>query len=198
MKKKIDFNIFTGIGIMLVSFSALFVSMYQASIMNKQTTLMLQQTKAGAWPCLVIGKTELGDSNTSQIKTLYYTVKNKGTGPAIIRGVKLTYKGKLVKNWTHLHKVMNTPDSIPKSRFLSPLSKSIISAKEQIKFIDFSGNYKLINWILKHKTDLKIEIYYESVFNEMWYSERNFSNKQSSYPKRVNRCEIKKEEQFEN
>ena len=196
-KFKFDLQIFIALGVMLVSFSTMFVTMYQASIMNSQTSLMLKQTKASAWPCLIIGKTELGDKKLKRIATYKFILQNKGTGPAIIKGVRLTYKNKIVKNWYHLHNVMNTPDSIKRSRILSPISKTILSENESKDFIDYSGNYYMIDWMIKMGKDILIEIYYESVFGDMWKIEKYFDNSPSSYPTIVKKCNIKDSEQFE-
>ena len=54
MKKKIDPQLLIAIGVLIASFSALFVSIRQASIMNEQTNILLKQTKSNSWPYLNI------------------------------------------------------------------------------------------------------------------------------------------------
>lgn len=198
LKWKFDIQVVIAFGVMIVSFSALFVSMYQARIMNKQTEVLLTQTKANSWPCLTIGKTELGDKKNGRIGTYYFTVQNKGTGPAIVQGVRLTFKGKVAKDWMHLHDVMQTPDSIKRYRILSPISQSIVSADELVRIIDYTNNLNMIDWMIKNGNDLLLEIYYKSVFGDIWLVKRRLNNDLSSYPVKVDKCPIKEDEQFQN
>ena len=197
-KSKIDPQLTIAIGLMVVSFSTMFITMYQASIMNRQTEVLLTQTKANAWPCLLIGKTELGSGNSYQIEKYKFTLLNKGTGPAIIEGVRVSYKGQAAKNWDHLVEIMQIPDSISRSRILSQVSKGVISANDEIVMIDYSYNYELINWMKKHGDKILVEVYYKSVFDEIWRIEKQLNSNSSSYPKRVEKCLIPENEQFQN
>ncbi len=198
LKNRIDPQLVIAIGVMIVSFSTMFITMYQASIMNKQTDVLLTQTKANAWPCLLIAKNELGSHTINKIETYNFIVENKGTGPAIIEGVRVSYNGKVAKSWNNLLQLMQTPDSISRSRTISQISKVVISANEEVKMIDYSYNYELINWMMKHGNDILIEIYYKSVFDEIWMIERRLNNGATSYPKKVKECIIPEGELFIN
>ena len=68
----------------LVGVSALFVSGYTAYVQH-------QQVRAAVWPIL-----EFGTSNDPYI---YFSLDNKGVGPAIIHHVKVTVDGRPVSNW---------------------------------------------------------------------------------------------------
>lgn len=197
-KKKIGAQLIIAFGVMIVSFSTLFVTMYQASIMNKQTEILLTQTKANAWPCLMVEKTELGSEIAGRIEEYHFNLVNKGTGPAIIVGVRLTYKGQVATSWNHLFEIMQTPESIVRSRTIGQISKGVFSANETSLVVDFSDRFEFIDWMKKNGADIKIEIYYQSVFNEIWKIERRLDNTATSYPLKVDKCAIPQNEMFTN
>ncbi len=197
-KKKIGAQLMIAFGVMIVSFSTLFVTMYQASIMNKQTEILLTQTKANAWPCLMVEKTELGGKTERRIEEYRFKLVNKGTGPAIISGVRLTYKGQVAMSWNHLFEIMQTPNSIVRSRTIGQISKGVLSANETTLMIDFTNRFEFIKWMKKNGADIKIEIYYKSVFNETWKIERLLDNTATSYPVQVDKCSIPENEMFMN
>ncbi len=176
----------------------MFVAMYQASVMNRQTNILLTQTKANAWPCLIIEKNEYGGLKSQSIEQYNYVVKNKGTGPAIIDAVRVSYKGEAAQTWDDLIQLMQTPDSILNMRTISQISKVVISANDEIKIIDYSDNYELINWVMKHGDDILVEIYYKSVFDETWMVKRHFNNHASSYPEKIEKYKIPEDELFIN
>ncbi|MCT4639070.1 MAG: hypothetical protein N4A72_15310 [Bacteroidales bacterium] len=197
-KKRLDTQIVIAFGVMLVSFSTLFVTMYQASIMNKQNDVILKQTKANAWPCLIVEKTELGDKLSPDITKYLFSISNKGTGPAIIRGVRVKYKDTVVKSWREMFAVMQIPDSIPLWRTYSLISRSVISANESLTMIDISDNPKLAKYMINNGKDINVEIIYKSVFDELWMVERTLGNNASTYPVKVSKCTIPENEMFEN
>lgn len=97
------------IGVLIASFAA-FVSMRQASIMNEQTAILLQQTKANVWPYLYLNLDRGYDQGG--ISNYRITITNKGTGPAIIERVKVSYAGEAVENWNSLYEKAAVPDSV--------------------------------------------------------------------------------------
>lgn len=97
MNRKIDPQLILSLGVLLISFAAVYVSMRQANIMNRQTEILLEQTKASAWPSLSLSLRR--GFVESKIDEYRISVTNKGTGPAIIKGVKVAYNGQSVKKW---------------------------------------------------------------------------------------------------
>ena len=172
-KKEIDPNLLIAIGVLIASFSALFVYMRQASIMSEQTEILLQQTKANSWPYLDLSYSYNSSDENDSNKKYSLSVVNKGTGPAIIQNISITYDGKLAKNWKEFHALLNVPDSILKIGYIkSSISNKVISPNESIKFVNWSGNKELINIVRKNSGKITVSICYKSVFNEFWNLER--------------------------
>lgn len=159
-----------------VSMAALFVSMYQSAIMREQTELLIQQTKAQAWPHLDLELYRGFSWITEEGRTIdefKITVQNKGTGPAIIEGLKISYNDTLVQNWEALFALMGVPDSIPLVLNNTRLHNRVIASNEEIRLIDFARNTELRKWVFKHSDKLNVQVCYRSVFDEYWTSERN-------------------------
>ena len=182
----------------MISILTMLITLYQTSIMNKQTQIQLTQTKANAWPCLQIGKTELGNIECNCIDKYYFSVYNKGTGTAIITGVRLQYKSKAITQWDKLKEIAHIPDSIQWSRTISPISSTVLSANEGRKIISFNGNIELIKWFIQNQDLFSLEIYYKSVFDEIFYVKKTLNNTLCSLPVKVKSCPIPTEELFKN
>lgn len=168
--KRIDPQLLIAVGVLLVSFAALFVSIQQAAQMNRQTEILLEQTKSAAWPSLDIGM-EVTLANDS-IHGLVVTVENKGTGPAIVDGVRLTYAGEAIPSWSELFRRAAMPDSIPPSRLASKLHNAVISANEEVVVLDLLDNQALMQWFYARGEHLRLEICYKSVFDDHWLASR--------------------------
>ncbi|MDH7446052.1 hypothetical protein [Aquimarina sp. 2201CG14-23] len=172
-KKQIDPNLLIAIGVLIASFAALFVYMRQAAIMSEQTEILLQQTKANSWPYLDLSYSYNSSGKNDSNKKYSLSVVNKGTGPAIIQNVSISYNNKLVRNWKEFHATLNIPDSILKIGYIkSSISNKVISPNENITFINWSGNSELVDIIRKNAGKIKVSICYKSVFNEFWNLER--------------------------
>jgi protein-disulfide isomerase-like protein with CxxC motif len=74
--KRIDPNLAIAIGVLIASFSALFVYIKQASIMSEQTRILLEQTKVSSFPHLIISMDQ--SYNKNGIIGLGIHVTNKG------------------------------------------------------------------------------------------------------------------------
>ncbi len=166
-KKRIDSNLLIALGVLICSFLGLLIYLQQARIMREQTDLLLQQTKASAWPNLQVG---LSLFNTSKKSTdsLKIVVANKGIGPAIIERVKVTYDGQIVKNWWDLFDKAKVPDSVSTGISNRNINKSVISANEKFFWLQLNNDQDLTNWIYTRTEKIKIEIYYKSVFGDYW------------------------------
>lgn len=165
-KNKFDSQMIIAIGVLIISIAAVIVSMRQASIMNKQTEILLEQTKANAWPRLSI---DLHQSRPDgKLKYLKIAIHNKGTGPAIIEGVRITYDGKPTKNWWDLFDKAKVPDSVKTGISNKGIYNSVLSANENFFWVQLTGDPLLRNWIYERKENIIIEICYKSVFNDYW------------------------------
>jgi hypothetical protein len=197
MRKRVNPQLIIAIGVLLTSFGALFVSIRQASIMNKQTEILLQQTKSGAWPYLHISLYR-GFNMQGEINTYQINVVNKGTGPAIIEGVRVLYDGKTARNWEDFYSLIQVPDSIVRAHTNSLIYNQVISANEQALLIDLSQNKPLMDWVFMHGDKFTIEICYKSVFDEYWKSERKGikTNLEVANHEKIKGCGIESDELF--
>ena len=169
-KRKLDINLIIAFGVLLASVGALIVSSRQASIMNKQTQILLEQSKSSAWPSLSL---QMGRTmNENELTNYSIIVTNNGTGPAIVEQVILTYDDKPVANWKEFYSTLKVSDSIPLVHTNSLLFNRVIRANEQFNLISWPQKKELRNYIHNKADKLKIEIYYKSVYNDYWKTER--------------------------
>ena len=169
-KRKFDVNLIIALGVLLASIGALIISTKQATIMNRQTEIFLEQSKASSWPSLSIGM-----SRTVKDKGLekyYLAISNRGTGPAIVEQTRIFYDGQPVANWADFYETINVPDSIRKSHGNDILINRVVKANEDFLLVDWSYNPALMNFIHERSDKIKIEICYKSVFGDRWLVKR--------------------------
>lgn len=164
MNRKIDPQLILSLGVLLISLAAVYVSVRQANIMNKQTDILLEQTKASAWPSLSL---DLRRSFVEdRIDAYKISISNKGTGPAIIKGVRVAYDGKSVKKWGELYDLSGIPNTIEQVHSNSGISNRVFATGDIITMLNLSENKPLMEWIFKHGHKIEIEICYESVYGD--------------------------------
>ncbi|MDT0540690.1 hypothetical protein [Croceitalea sp. P059] len=169
-KLKIDANLAIAIGVLIASFGALFVSMKQASIMNEQTKILIEQSKSNAWPSLSIGM--MRNIQTDGLKKFNFQIVNRGTGPAVIEQTIITYDGNAFNNWNDFYKLIKVPDSISIGHGNDILFNRIISPNENFNLVDWSNNKDLMQYIYERADKITIEICYRSVYDDYWKVKR--------------------------
>lgn len=191
----LDFQTVIATAVVVISFCALFVSVRQAGIMNKQTEILIQQTKASSWPRLEL---ELDRAFQESIVQYKIILDNKGTGPAIIEGVRVTYDGMSVTDWEKVYNLMGLPDTITQVHNNSNISNKVLSANDSLLILDLSINPPLMQWVFAHGDKLTFEICYKSVFDDYWIVRRKGfqSNLELSTYEKVEGCSFKAQEQF--
>ena len=140
--------------------------MKQASIMSQQTEILMEQTKANAWPRLTVN-THLNWGN-KKLEFLKVQIHNKGTGPALIEGVRVSYKGSHTSDWLDLFAKTKLPDSISGAISNRSVYNSVLSANENFYWVQLINNPELTNWIYDRRDKITIEICYKSVFDDYW------------------------------
>lgn len=194
-KRKTDTQFLLAIGVLIISIAALFVSIRQASIMNRQTDILLQQTKANAWPSLSISINSTIKNDT--INSYLIKIANKGTGPAIIEGIRFTYQNKIFQTWEDFFEHIQIPDSVNLSRSTSSIYHRVIAEGEVVELINFNENWELIQWIYAKGQDIKIEICYKSVFEDYWLiSRKGIITNEVSKIETIEACEFEENEMF--
>ena len=174
-KRKIDINLIIAIGVLLASIGALIISTRQANIMNEQTKILLEQTKSGLWPSLSIGMSR--DGGKRGLKTYFYSISNRGTGPAIVEQTYISVDDKYISNWSELYDVINVPDTIFRSHGNNILFNRVIKPNEDFKLIDWSNNPDLMNFIYNESHRIYVKICYKSVYGDYWeINRKGFKN----------------------
>lgn len=159
-KSKINYEMIMAISAIIVSISALCVSVFQVRLLEKQVKLS------------VIPRLDIGFGNMETEYSLGISVSNNGLGPAIIEAVEISYKGKSLKNWNEF-KYEVTGDSINTADTLSTAklyNRAIISGSIfRIFGLTSKKNYQKI---LNAREYIRIRIVYKSLYDEYWLVDR--------------------------
>lgn len=156
------------IGVTIISMCALVVSIMQTRIMSEQRALMYQQAKAEVWPRLEVGASKSHNIEDYSITNFELIMTNAGVGPAIISDMKVSYKGKTVKNWWLLFEAFDLPKKIPTYISNISINNSIIRIGEDLRFLGLTGNLPLAQAYYDRKENIKIEIWYNSIYGDKW------------------------------
>jgi len=174
-KIKIDPNLLVAIGVLLASFAALLIYTRQAQIMNKQTEILLEQTKASAWPHLTIQRLSNNALKGDGLFEIF--IENKGTGPAIIEKVTVAFDGEAVSNWKEFYQQMNVPDSLLRSHSNENIRNQVLAANETLHFIKWEStatyNHRFLPLLKKVSDKISISICYQSVYGDKWVVRRD-------------------------
>lgn len=149
------------------AFVATFIALLAVSVAGYTAYMQRQQVRAAVWPIL-----EFDSSNGPNI---YFSVANKGVGPAIIRHVIVKVDGKPAKNWSEVLDKLLGPG---KHRFSeSDITGHVFAANETMTAFtphDADGNALTDRsnplWVElnKDRARLSVEICYCSTLGECW------------------------------
>lgn len=170
-KKKIDINLLIAVGVLVASFAALFVSVRQAHIMNQQTDILLEQTKASAWPSVSIGMDR--SIVNGDVNKYLFTLTNRGTGPAIVEQTIITYDDTPISNWDEFYELINVPNGMNIGHGNDILIGRVIPPNEEFGLINWNGNPEIMNFVYQLGHKINIEVCYKSVYGEYWTVKRN-------------------------
>lgn len=155
-------------GIALISICALVVSIQQTRIMSEQRALMHQQAKASVWPRLILGIGKSHDIDDRSVTDYRISVSNEGVGPAIIKDVRVLYKGEPMKNWWELFQKFEPDESMQLYVTNSTISGSIIRQGDNTRILSLKNNLPLANLFYEHSEHIVFEIVYESIYGDQW------------------------------
>ena len=173
--KELDQSLVATLALAVISLCALFVSIYQTRVLSLQQEVMAEQqrimtesAKAQLWPNVDLGiHREVNDDTLTKID---FEVSNTGTGPAIVDGVNIKYKGQYVRNVFELLKLTNL-DTAFESLSTSQLSHRVIQAGEEFDFLSITGKKNTLLDSLNSELDegsMVITVCFRSTFNEYW------------------------------
>ncbi len=151
---------------LVVSLSALGVSIYEANIMREQQMIMQSQQKTSVFPYLTQDlRYSLGGDGE-----FIYEIENKGIGPAKIKSATLTLNDKPVNSYleikTELDKIFPKEAdygfsfSNPDGYFISP-KEQIVAIK--ITYKNFENSMNLIR-----NLNFEYNLQYCSIFDDCW------------------------------
>lgn len=150
----------------IVSISAIVISLGSLFFNYIQTDLIAKQQKASVLPYLEISKSQSNSKNT--VNSLKCEVTNNGLGPAFIKKVSIIYEGKEIKD-------TDVSDFLAKKGFINNFTSSSVSEGaiipsgktiEHLILSDTLSATKVANLFNSDKIKLKIQ--YASVYEEQW------------------------------
>lgn len=155
-------------GVVMISVCALVVSIRQTTIMSEQRALMHEQAKASVWPRLSLGVSKGHNVEDGSLKDYQISVTNDGVGPAIIKNVRVLYKGEPKTGWGRLFVSFDLPEGTPTYMTNSSISQTIIRQGEGVRVLSLKNNLQLAEILYANTEHLQFEIYYESIYGDQW------------------------------
>ena len=161
---------------MIVALSALLISVVTTIIGLYSTMIDRSYARASVWP-----RVEIYRSHSLEKGYFSYGVMNNGTGPAIIKYAKVTYKDKPVKKWSDF--IVET------SLVQSHIGTRILPSQANVSVVNIA-NKAYVADMLEIDKQVTIELCYCSIYDECWLADR------SNQSKEIAECEISDEQQF--
>ena len=154
----------------IVSLSALGVSVYEAGILREQSALMQEQQKAAVWPYMEV----VGSYSYNERVEVKYAFKNKGVGPAKIAVYKMSINGEEFSNYEEISAFFKK--LLPGAKDLSVVAGGlggVVAADEKVEVFylnvdGYPGAYDIIRDL-----DIKYEFCYCSIYDDCWYLNSN-------------------------
>lgn len=162
-----DPQTFIAIGVTIISLCALIVSLMQTTIMREERELMREHSRASVWPSLSLTRSKSHNPDNS-LAAFSLILSNDGVGPAIITDVKVTYKGKEAEDWWELFDIMEIPDTINTAIGTSSFNETVVKIGESKLILNLDNNLPLAQEFYKYWDEVKMDIYYKSIYDEQW------------------------------
>ncbi len=140
-----------------MNYAAIFVSLCALGVSIYQSYIFRNQQFATVWPYI---EPRIEYTNQSFI----FYIQNKGTGPAIIKNVKIELDGKAETDYSRFLRDLLQSTSF-KSMSISSPDNSVLSAGEKVEFMSAQVN-DTIKSDFPQRTVVKI--CYCSIFGDCW------------------------------
>lgn len=162
---------------LLLSISATFLSLAALVVSIFQTKIAREQQQASVWPHLQTNYTKINDE-------FAFSVVNNGVGPAIIKSVRIEYKGKRYKDFRQLvdeqiqqliRKNRTETDITVKSMYGSVALGDVIKNDGELRFGRVSNNEPLAQALLEiiQSPLYRIIVVYSDVYGNCWQLDRD-------------------------
>lgn len=158
---------------MIVALSALFIGLVTAFTSIYSAYVDRAYSRASVWPRLEIFRSQ-------NLNSFSYSIKNNGTGPALIQDVRVLNGTEYIQKWQDIPQFKNFLQSHVSNRTLPP--------QNMIKPVVYTGGSA--PEFTKADEFIQIELCYCSIYQECWIVDRN------NRPTPVEQCEVDEAQQF--
>ena len=187
----------TIIGSLFVSACALVASTVQVFIMREQSTIMLEQQKlmteqykASLWARVEC--TFFYQTNPEYFKIV---VRNAGTGPALVQGVRVTYDNKIYQRWTDLFEAVADAARDTFNVSIMRIHGRTLVPGEEVTMMG-NGHPRLAR-VIGTNDKLRVEVCYQSVYGSNYLHTRKSQNGSAVLDtQEVKACSIPEREQL--
>ena len=163
---------------MIIAGSALIVSLITAFVSIYSAFIDRSYARASVWPRLEISRS-FGKEH------FFYTVSNKGTGPAVVQYARLNFDEQPVTSWPeYLRKQLGQEVH----HVQSLIGSLVLSAGEHIKPMQITDAKAALR--LAEQDRLSIALCYCSIYDECWLVDRG------NNPQPVAECELDNDLRF--
>ncbi len=159
---------------MMVAVASIFVGFCALAVTAVQTYIMREQQYASVWPSIFVGTSNGNINSQDSTARFHIGIWNKGIGPAIIKDIKITYKGIMYEDWQRqqvFQAMAGTREFIPFG-YASISPNRVVQAGETIEWCQFNlsrKSYKVIKAMEKGKAaDFDIIIFYSDIYGRTW------------------------------
>jgi hypothetical protein len=188
-KRRRDWDALAAVIASFIGLLALAVSGYTAYVQRAQLRAQGEQLRAQVWPRLEIDFTD-NDSDLS------WHVVNQGTGPALVKAVRVMVGDALVTSWARAKKVVGYVDG--EGATVSSITQSVLPAGRDVVIVragqDPPSRKRFRDLLSGGKHALKVTICYCSVLNDCWVT--TDQARPPIEPSSPDSCPIKPGEQF--
>lgn len=172
--KKLNWETFKTVSVILISVFALFISLYQTKILVQQNSLSTEVAKAQLWPRIEIDFGGIFDSEQG-CKQATLELKNVGIGPAIINSFQIAYQNKSYDGWWMLCREIADPGVLDGGNFSFtnrvPINQ-VIQAGETLVLFSLAAEdhlpFQSLFDVLFSAEGPELAICYSSVFDDHW------------------------------
>ena len=165
---------------MIIALSALVVSLFTVFVGAYSAWVDRAYARAAVWPRL-----EMGQSYAPG--RFGYFVSNRGTGPALIKTVRMTVNGQPMRDWSAVLTAMGAGD---RHYMQSQISRRTLSAGQDIQAFQTEDEAMIRLLTDASSPTTEVTLCYCSIYDQCW------SVDQANRPVEVGRCDLPDEEQF--
>lgn len=165
-KPRFDRSDLLSILAVIVSLSALGVSVYETSILSKQSELMREQQKASVWPYLEMN----GDYYFGEKTKVNFSFENKGVGPAKIESFEILINGEKLSGYDEINSYIKKliPNADQTNVSLRTIN-GVLAANESVQVFDLESDGSKEVYQIIRDLNFQYKICYCSIYDDCWF-----------------------------